>query len=280
MTRTIVVGVEAGPSSHDALLWAARAAHQRHEKLVLVHATGLPTMGVEMYDDAVQQGAQHLLEKEAARAREVAPVEPTLVVDARRPGEALTERSADADLVVVGSHRLGPLERMFSGSLSYQVAAGSKCPVVIVPHLPGESARKVVVGVDGSEDSLAAVRFAAAEADRSGSELHVVHAWEQPAVYVSVDYLAQGYDKQMIDTERVVLGESCAGLAEKYPDLVVHEDLVQGQPATAVLDAAADGARLVVVGSRGRHGITRMLLGSVSHTVVLHAPCPVAVVRI
>lgn len=278
MTRTVVVGVEGGSSSHDALIWAARAAHQRHEDLVLLHATGLPMTGVELYDDAVQQGATHLLEKEAARVREIVPIDPRLEIDGRRPAEALVDWSSKADLVVVGSHRLGPLERVVSGSLSYQIAAGAACPVVVVPRLPGESARRVVVGADGSEDSLAAVRFAAAEADRSGSELHVVHAWEQPAVYVSVDYLAAGFDQQMIEDERVVLAESCAGLGEQYPDLVVEQHLVQGQPATVLLDQA-DGARLVVVGSRGRHGITRMLLGSVSHTIVLHAPCPVAVVR-
>ncbi|MBO1751357.1 universal stress protein [Actinotalea sp. BY-33] len=279
MSRTIIVGVEGGTSSHDAVLWAAHAAHDRGEELVLVHATGFPTIAVELYDDAVQQGARNLLAQEAQRVREAVPIVPRIVLDPRRPAHALCDRSHDADLVVVGSHPLTPLERVIIGSLSYQVAAGSFCPVIVVPHLPDPSATRVVVGVDGSPDSVAAVAFAAAEADRAGAELHVVHTWEQPAVYVSVEYLAGGFDEQMIENEQVVLAESVAGLAEQYPDLVVEQHLVQGQPATALIEAA-QGARLLVVGTHGRHGVARMLLGSVAHTVVLHAPCPVAVVRI
>ena len=75
-----------------------------------------------------------------------------------------------------------------------------------------------------------------------------------------------------------MLAESVAGLGDRYPDLVVHQQLVQSQPAQALLDAAK-GARLLVVGSRGLGGVARMLLGSVSHTLVLHPPCPVLVMR-
>lgn len=279
MSGTIIVGTEGTTSSDDAVLWAAEAAHDRGDELVLVHATGLPVTAIELYHEDLYQGALRLLDGEAGRARAHVPVVPRLAVDPRRPAHALCDRSGEADLVVVGSHRLSAVERVLTGSLSYQIAAGSACPVVVVPHLPDPGADRVVVGVDGSPDALAAVRFGAAEAERTGSELHVVHAWEQPTVYVSVEYLAGSLDEELLDAERVVLGESVAGLAQQHPDLVVHQHLVQGQPATALLDAA-QGARLLVVGTRGRQGVARMLLGSVSHTVVLHAPCPVAVVRI
>lgn len=279
MIRPVVVGVEGTDSSQDALVWAARTAVSRRAPLQIVHAVGLPVVGMEQYwDDAVEQGAKYLVEKEAVRAAEAAPgVEVVTVVDQYSPGRALTQRSLDAQLVVVGTHRLTPAERVFSGSLAYQVAAGAHCPVAVVPALPTDVADRVVVGADGSEESLAAIRAAAAEADGAGLSLHVVHAWQQPAVYVDVNLLSE-YDHVFEDSARVLLGESVAGLAEDFPDLVVTQDLVQEQPATALLDAAQD-ARLVVVGSRGLHGVTRMLLGSVSHAVVLHAPCPVLVVR-
>jgi nucleotide-binding universal stress UspA family protein len=279
VTRPVVVGVEGTDSSQDALVWAARTALTRQAPLHVVHAVGLPAVGLERYwDEGVEQGARYLVEKEALRATEAAPgVEVVAAVDQQTPGWALTQRSADAQLVVVGTHRLTPAERIFSGSLAYQVAAGAQCPVAVVPALPADVTDRVVVGADGSEDSLAAIRAAAAEADRAGLELHVVHAWQQPATYVSVNLLAE-YDHVFEDAARVLLGESVAGLAADFPDLVVTQHLVQEQPATALLDAAQD-ARLVVVGSRGLHGVTRMLLGSVSHAVVLHAPCPVLVVR-
>lgn len=279
MIRPVVVGVEGTASSTPALVWAARTARTRGVPLHVVHAVGLPVVGLETFwDDEVERAAKELVEQEAERAREAAPgLDVVPVVDQQSPGRALTQRSNDAQLVVVGTHPLTVTQRLFSGSLAYQVVAGAHCPVAVVPHLASEATDRVVVGADGSADSLAAIRAAAAEADRAGLSLHVVHAWQQPSVYVDVALLAD-YDHVFEDAARVLLGESVAGLAEDFPDLVVTQDLVQEQPTTALLDAAQD-ARLLVVGSRGLHGVARMLLGSVSHAVVLHAPCPVLVVR-
>lgn len=280
MTRTILVGVEGFPASADALDWAAAAATARGADLLLVTATGVPLAAVDLlYDDAVVAGATTLLETAAHRVAAAAPgVTVRTEVDRRTPAAALSERSADVDLVVVGSHRLTAAERLFAGSLSYQVAAGSSCPVVVVAHLPGPTAHGVVVGADGSADGVEAVALAAAEADRTGQELHVVHAWLEPAVYSAADVFPLGITEQVEQDERLVLAESVAGLAETYPDLVVHAELVHEQASTALLERARE-AQLLVVGSRGRHGFARLLLGSVSHTVVLHAPCPVMVVR-
>lgn len=278
--RTVLVGVE-DVQPDDALVWAAQAAAARGATLHLVHATGFPTLAIDLlYDDAIVQGAETLLEKATARVAEVAPgVTVRTGVDRRQPAVALTEAAAGADLLVVGSHRLTAMERVFAGSLSYQIASAAPCPVVVVPRLPEPWATGVVVGADGSADSLQAVALGAAEADRTGQELHVLHAWQEPGIYATADVLPGGITDGVREAERVVLGESVAGLAEQYPDLVVHEVLVHEQPATALLERSSH-ARLLVVGSRGRHGLARALLGSVSHTVLLHAECPVLVARI
>ncbi|HWS57298.1 MAG TPA: universal stress protein [Actinotalea sp.] len=280
MTRKILVGVEDAPTSNDAVLWAAHAAAARGWRLELVTATGWPTVALDvLYDDGVIQGANTLLETTAARVAEVAPgVTVGVEVDRRIPALALVERSREADLLVVGTHRLSAVERVFSGSLSYQIAAGAHCPVVVVTHLPGAEATGVVVGADGSADAVEAIALAAAEADWTGQDLHVVHAWQEPTTYAAADVFPLGVMDQVEQDERLVLAESVAGLAEQYPDLVVHSHLMHEQAATALL-AVARRARLVVVGSRGRHGVARLLLGSVSHTVVLHAGCPVMVAR-
>lgn len=280
MTRKILCGVEGVPSSDDALIWAARAAALRGWTLELVTATGFPMAAIDLlYDDAIIQGATTLLEDAASRAREAAPgVQVQVDVDRRVPALALVERSREADLLVVGSHRLTAMERVFSGSLSYQIAAGAHCPVVVVAHLPGPEATGVVVGADGSADAVEAIALAAAEADWTGQDLHVVHAWQEPTTFAATDVFPLGVVEQVEEEERLVLAESVAGLGETYPDLVVHTHLLHEQAATALLRVAA-GASLVVVGSRGRHGVARLLLGSVSHTVVLHASCPVLVAR-
>jgi nucleotide-binding universal stress UspA family protein len=280
MARTVVVGVEGTGSSHDALIWAAAAAAPRKDTLEIVYAIGVPYADMDLlYDDAVEQGAQSLLHDERERALKVQPdLTVTTTLTRETPGKALTEASEQAALVVVGSHPYGVLERVFSGSLSYQVAAGSHCPVLVVPQETGGGGSGVVVGADGSPDSVAAVALAATEADRLGQELTVVHAWRSPDMFLSGD-TGRGYrDERVEEGEGVVLAESVAGLGERYPDLVVHQLLVQSQPAQALLDAAK-GARLLVVGSRGLGGVARMLLGSVSHTLVLHPPCPVLVMR-
>jgi nucleotide-binding universal stress UspA family protein len=280
MARTVVVGVEGTDSSHDALVWAAKSAMARKDELELVYAVGVPYSSMELlYDDAITQGAEALLRDETARALEV---EPGLVVartlSRSTPAKALTDASEHAALVVVGSRPLGVMERVFAGSLSYQVVAGSHCPVLVVPEGSAENGSGVVVGADGSPDSVAAVVVAAHEADRLGEPLTVVHSWQSPVTYLSVDIVTGSYDELIQERERVVLAESVAGLRDHYPDLEVHRQLVHRHPAQALLDAGK-GARLLVVGSRGLRGVTRMLLGSVSHTVVMHAPCPVLVVR-
>lgn len=278
-SRTVVVGVE-GSSADDALVWAARTAHARQAELEVVHALGHPLSGYEItFDEAIEQAGKRLLQREAARAEAAAPgLSVRTEIDRDTPARSLTARSEHVELVVVGSHRLSAMERVLAGSLSYQVVAGAHCPVAVVPRLPDAAADRVVVGVDGSQDSVAAVALGAAEADRRGLELHVVHSWEEPAMYLGMEYLAGGLGEQVVETERVVLAEAVAGVAQRYPDLPVHQHLVEGRPATVLL-AACDRAAMLVVGSRGRQGVTRMLLGSVSHAVVLNAPCPVVVVR-
>ncbi len=279
MTGTVVAGAEGTSSSRDALMWAAEYAVEHGLILDLVHSTGFPSMALELYDDAVRQGAGHLLDAERARVAAAFPdLETRLSVDHRGPATALLERSEDAALVVVGSHRLGAFERMFSGSLSYQIAAAARCPVAVVPRAAGPGTHGVVVGCDGSEDSLAAITFAADEADRLGEDLTVVLAWQEPAMYTSADYFAADVAVSIQEQSRLVLAESVAGLATTHPDLVVHRRLERGQPAAVLVEAGAT-ARLVVVGSRGRTGIARVLLGSVSHTVLLNATGPVVVVR-
>lgn len=280
MKPPVVVGVD-GTSSHEAVLWAAQAARARGCPLHLVHSLWTGWAGYEpAFDDALEIQAEDVLRAHALRVEEA---EPGLVVETEVAREtaarALTQRSENATLVVVGTHHQSTLERVLTGSLTYQVVAGCHCPVAVVPTEPVRHTGGVVVGVDGSEDSLAAVALAGWEAERLDAVLHVVHAWQDPAVLLPVGLLAGGVGEQAEEGERLVLAESAAGLAEEYPDLVVRQELVRDKPAAALLHLGQD-AQLIVVGSRGRNGVQRMLLGSVSHAVVLHAPCPVVVVRV
>lgn len=278
--KRVVVGVEDLPHSQVALAWAARVAERRGAQLRVVHATGFPTLAVDVLAvEAIGEWAERVVAASAAYVAGLAPGVPVQThVDRRRPIEALVDAAEEAELLVVGTHRLSAVERLFAGSLSYQVAAAAPCPTAVVPGPVPAGASGVVVGADGSADSLAAVRLAAAEAERTGQPLDVVHVWQDPPVWAQVDVFPEGLTEAVMQEETLLLAESVAGLAEQHPDLEVRQRLLRGSPARSLLEAAAD-ATLLVIGSRGRHGLTRLLLGSTSHTVLLHAPCPVLVAR-
>lgn len=274
MSNEVVVGVEGTVSSEGAVGWAAEAAAARGAELLLVHALG----DVE-WDDALADAAREVLDRAAAHAREVSPsVKIRTEVEADRPARCLVRRSGSARLLVVGTRRLTPAQRVFSGSRSYEIAAAASCSVAVVPAVPVEADNRVVVGVDGSPDSVAAVAAGAQEAERHGAVLQVVHAWEEPALLLAQGYVPPDMTARLRESEAAVLAHATAGLADRFPDLEVERTLVKAQPATALL-AAGSHARLVVVGSRGLHGVSRLLVGSTSHAVILHARRPVLVVR-
>ncbi|GAA2229107.1 MULTISPECIES: universal stress protein [Kitasatospora] len=141
---------------------------------------------------------------------------------------------------------------------------------------PRDAAPRVVVGVDGSPSSGAALRWAVQQAGLIGGAVDAVSAWEPPVAYgwnapvVDTSLDEENARRLFTDELREVLGEECP--------VQVHPRLVLGNPAAVLLDAAV-GAELLVVGSRGRGGFARALLGSVSQQCALHATCPVVIVR-
>ena len=138
--------------------------------------------------------------------------------------------------------------------------------------------RPVVVGVDGSEESLRAVEWAAREADRHGAALRIVSAPAMPPRMWASSPAPAGVAKVLGDVPRRALGEAIARAGEVAPDLLVDTDLLTGPPALMVTGSGC-GALLLVVGARGAGGFAAMLLGSVSRYAAMHASCPVVVVR-
>ena len=134
----------------------------------------------------------------------------------------------------------------------------------------------VVVGVDGSESSFEALRWAAHYVHVAGGSLQAVISWHYP-----VDY---GYaavpiaDMDLAGWAHEAVQAAIVEVEKEFPGLSISERVLEGPPAS-VLVQAADGADLLVVGSRGHGGFAGVLLGSVSTHVVHHAPCPVVVVR-
>jgi nucleotide-binding universal stress UspA family protein len=139
----------------------------------------------------------------------------------------------------------------------------------------------IVVGVDGSACAGEALEFAAREAALRQARLRIVCAWEiPPAVYAGG--FAPALDQPTLDGFRegaeTVVQEAVAEAKELQSTIDCEGKAMQGQPAEVLLQEARN-ADLIVVGNRGHGGFASLLLGSVSHQVVQHAPCPVTVVR-
>lgn len=197
----------------------------------------------------------------------------------------LLDAAGEARLLVVGSRGLGGFGGLLLGSTSTQVATHAACPVVVVrPPDPqpgiGTEAGRVVVGVDGSEDSEAALAFAMEQASLRRVGLTAVLAWDIP--YQNVPGRLGAIPPDVVQAEHdaaaALLAESVAGWQERFPDVDMRSQVVSRQPADALV-AASVGAAMLVVGTRGRGGFRSLLLGSVSHAVLHHAHGPVAVIH-
>lgn len=134
----------------------------------------------------------------------------------------------------------------------------------------------IVVGVDGSEPSRRALRWAADQAKLTGAELTVVTTWEYPPTLGWAPPYPSDFDPNA-DAEKAVR-ETIDAVLGTDPGVVVHVRVTEGHPAF-VLTESAKGAELLVVGSRGHGAFAGMLLGSVSEYSAAHAQCPVVVVR-
>lgn len=277
--KPIAVATNDSPQSQAAVLWAARRAERAGLPLVILHvvddrwmAEPYPWIGV------LEEAGDKLLQTAAGRIRGAVPIGVTTRLLTGSVGGSLAKYSGKASMVVVGSgagHLGGSL-----ADRALQVAASSKAPVAVVGTQELEGRSGVVVGVDGSKEATQAVAFAAAEADREGDDLTVVYAINAPDRVTDAGLLSTSLADLITEEERIVLSETVAGLNEDYPSLRVHRVLeTERGPVESLVDAAA-GARMLVVGSRGRGGIKRLLLGSTAHGVLKHLPCPTVITRI
>lgn len=279
----IVVGVDESDGAAEALHWAVREAALRGRSLTAVMAWGFldqhqPTPGGEFDPEYGEQDAAAALATILDRAlgeAEAAKVLRRVVCDL--PARALLDAAEGSELLVVGARGLGGFKGLLLGSVSQHCLNRATSPIAVVRHADqtGGPRGLVVAAVDGSETSERALAWAIDEARLRGAVLRVVNAWRSPYVggypYTEVTYepaIFERASRQVIDD---ALTSCDAG------GVTVERVAAHGTPGWVVVDAAGD-VDLVVMGSRGRGGFTGMLLGSTTHQVTHHAPCPVVVV--
>jgi nucleotide-binding universal stress UspA family protein len=293
--RPLLVGVDGSPNARAALEWAWAAAVRRGAPLRVVSAFAVDDYWTDallqdqgrvdrLRSDTAARLAALVAEVRAAAgpADGVDEVQVDVTVVAGAPAEHLVQLSAGAGLLVVGSRGRGGVRSTLLGSVALHCATSAACPVVVVhpapvppPLPPGAviSPPRVVVGLDDTEVSQAALVRAVALAAELGADVEAVVAVQPPVYWSELDVVVP-----LADVRERALARAQDQVARLPAGSRVAVLAAEG-PAGAVLVERSAGAALLVVGSRSRNRLPGMLLGSIALHCVVHAPCPVMVVH-
>lgn len=285
----IVVGIDGSGASHTALRWAVGLAETVGAEVVAVHAVGLLE---DVHDPDAPAGSW--------RAGVASLVEDTWcagLARARCPHRVLVRDGPAADvlvgtahderasLLVVGSRGVGRAEPALAlGSTSLRVLQATLVPVLVVPDgaatpSDGIRLRRILVGVDRSEPSLAALDLAADVAEATGAAISVLEAFEFVPPFPlgpAAACMSRGGETARA-TIHTLLETDVGGIRDR--GIATQVVVRSGDPAPTLLATAADiDADMVVVGTRGRGDPARPLLGSVARRVVHEVRRPTLVV--
>jgi nucleotide-binding universal stress UspA family protein len=273
---SILVGYDGSPDADLALEWAAQTAllERRAVSVAIIDDPGaLPGVAwmPEDYWIQIEQQASRLLDKAGLEDGDVirrhGAVVPTLIALAH-----------DASLVVLGSRGHSRVGEILIGSVSQHLAGHAPCPVAVIRPTESPDVSRIVVGLDGSRSSEAALTFACRRAHVTGEKVSAVRAARFGPV--RLDWLGDLPPSlgTFLEEEEQELAQSMVDAVAAHPDVTIESEFITRRPAQALVDTSRD-ASLVVTGSRGRNAFAGMLLGSVSHEVLHRAHCPVLVMR-
>jgi nucleotide-binding universal stress UspA family protein len=292
--QNLFVAIDFSPGSDEALRQAHDRAASTGGQLTVCHIVPNELRSNLLFPHITRLAAlqfpldmKQIADAAAARVNEItgrSNGEFELVVEDGTP-QALILQTAEeclADLIIMGSHGQTGASDALLGSVTDSVIRHAHCPVLIVRR--GESTRRIVAGTDFSDPALPALKAAAEETMRVGGVLTVVHSLDlvwSPAAYPAMAFGGAPFNisaEKMNELERIATER----LEESLRQLNISGETVvtTGSAGTALIDIATEQkADLVVVGTIGRTGLRRALLGSVAETVARGAPCSVMVVR-
>jgi nucleotide-binding universal stress UspA family protein len=284
---TVVVGVDGSPSSEQAVAWAAQEARLRHRGLTLAHArktisgnelAWLATAGIppSQIDDQIRVDADLVLERARSVAAEQCP-EASIgtVVENGDPRSLLLDLGRTAVMTVVGTRGHGRVAGLLLGSVSSALARHAQTPVVVVrpTQNPGGG---ILIGADGSVESIALVEHAFREASLRRSPLTVVHClWD--GLVSDVRWTVVSETDPEGEDARLRMAESIAGMGEKFPDVDAQVHVTRGAIDACLVDLSAQ-YDLLVIGRPARPLLRRLTLSGLTLPVVEHAQSPVLVV--
>ncbi|MCP2341679.1 universal stress protein [Actinomadura rupiterrae] len=280
--QPIVVGVDGSSSAERAVIWAADEAARCSRPLRIVHAveswpSKAPLFAPPQRAETLTAAGRAVLAEAEKTVRARHPdLEVVGVLAAEEPGALLREESARGFETVVGHRGHGGFASLLLGSTGRYLAERAAGPLVIVRGDPDPGRGEIFLGVDLADDREMTLRYAFETAELRGVRLWVVHVWQALAGYADYGYAVD--EAEVRDR----LGERMDVLLDpwrkSFPQTEVMASVEIGHPVAALANAS-DAADLLIVAPRNRliSGIPR--LGSVTHGLLHHVHCPLALIR-
>lgn len=285
----ILVAVDGSEQSQEAVRALSHLAHA--EQVIVLHVLDVPKPAYPMIMPEVARDIYTISERkmraEGERILEHAtsllpsnrgPVSTRLEVG-RVAEVILTEaKNERADLIVLGTRGRGAIQELLVGSVAHRVSTHATCPVLVV-NAPMPSLRSVLLAVEGAEDAEAAIRFLSLKPFKDPPDVTVLTA----LTFAQEPWPLGGRETESLKENTVkaawnfVWDVTSQLSTSKYLTCGL---VAMGDPSKAIIQhASAIKADLTLLGSRRRQGITRFVLGSVSHAVLHQSPCPVLIFR-
>lgn len=285
----ILLAVDGSDQSYEAT--RALAHLTQAEQLIMLHALDVPKPAYPMMMSEVAQDIYTMVEREMkkdgerllARVKSILPLgtgRTTSRLEIGKPADVIVTvaQEQQVNLIVMGARGLGPVKEVLFGSVSHRVLTHAHGPILVV-NGPMRSLRHVFLPLQGPDDAETAVRFLATKPFREPIEVTIltVSPFTQPPWPAGVA-VAEAMKKEILEGARQFVDEVASRLtALEYRAKGLA---VLGIPAAAILqEASKQKPDLILMGSRGRQGITRFVLGSVSHAVLHRSPGAVLIYR-
>ena len=275
--KNVLVATDFSDSGKEAVATAVALVKGSSGTLAVIHVTERPPMFPHTFHEQHSEDPDELWSRQARtsmkalvkRLRRQLPGTRGFV-RVGRPWQEIVElaRELRVDAIVVGSRGVSAIRRLLLGSTAENVVRHAPCPVLVVRHGPLRRVRKVLLPIDWDEGSKAAVRYAVAHGGED-VKLQAIHAIGFPRM------IEPEFADELSDDAHS--SRKLRRFLDRLGAKDVPSKVVLGEPAEAILDAAAD-FDLVVIATRGRKGAARALVGSVAEKVVRRAEGPVLVV--
>jgi nucleotide-binding universal stress UspA family protein len=258
------------------------------EQLTLLHALDIPRPAYPMMmpeateeiyktlEQSMREDGERLLGRiQSLLPQHAGPSTKALRIGS--PAEVIvsTAEELKTDLIVMGARGLGPVRERLFGSVSHRILTLAHCAVLIV-NGPVKAMKQILLPLQGPSDTEAAIRFLRLRPFHETVELTVLTVVPETSPPWPSDAVAAAASAEILETHTGYIN----GVAERLRAMgyQAHGVAVLGTPSTMILQEARTlRSDLILMGTRGRQGITRFVLGSVSHAVLHRMPCPVLV---